>query len=1074
MRVRVRFFACFGLFLALAASAPVRAERLAVKSYGPADGLPATFIQQVTRDSRGFVWFATRDGLSRFDGVRFITYGVEQGLPNPTVNYLLEARDGSYWIATNGGGVVRMDPATPWTSGSDAGASAASAASDATDAAAATAPLFRIYSMGEDQFANRVNALFEDRHGRIWAGTDAGVLRLDRDTEPHAAGGTSSDASAQFKPIPLDYHAPLATAGGAGVHSIAEGPDGTLWFGMGWGLYRYSPDGRRAHFTIQPTIRGDNTYDLLFDHDGRLWLGHQTGLIILQPPNDTAGTRSGPVPSRPLISQQHQHQPALPFDTPMQLPTREGEHAWYGVSIRGFTPGVTAFATFPDGHIWFGSSGGLVEFDGQRFRLYTTAEGLSDQVVTSLAADEDDNLWVATMAGGAMKLTRRGFRSYDDRDGLGDARVHAVFEDSTGAIVAVSGNWFLSRFDGRRFTSAQPQVKSDQQYTWNSQVGYLDRHDTWWLLTNAAILQLPPGTQPETLAGRRALREFPLSAGQLYEDKQGDVWMALRADGAIACWQRKTGTLRTFTEADGFPRVSPGVIAEDKAGHVWIGTRTGDLVRYANGRFTRYPPREPAGTTGAAITALHLDDAGRLWAGSNRDGLIRIEAAESDTPRFVYFTRSSGLGSNNVRSLISDAHHRIYAGTARGVDRLDPDTGRIQHYSTVDGVPSGFVSAAYRDSRGDLWFATMRGLARLQPIAQDRHISPSVLIGGLSIAGTLVPIAHVGQTQVEGVSLAPGQRQFQIDFFGLAFGMGEALRYRYMLEGLDRDWSAPMDERTVRYTALPPREYRFLVKAISADGTESARPATVRFTVLPALWQRTWVQALAVIAIILIATIAYRIRVGRLLALERVRSRIASDLHDDVGATLAQIAVLSEVVQTQIDDPHAPLRGPLARIAQTSRDAIASMSDIVWAINPQKDSLRATVFRMREFAGDVLTPRGLTFTLDEPAQDATLTADLRRQIYLIFKEAVNNVLRHAEATHVDIDLRVDTRRRLRLRITDNGRGFDPAACADEGNGLGSMQRRAQALGGTLTITSRPGESTIEADVPYARFAPVSR
>jgi signal transduction histidine kinase len=327
-----------------------------------------------------------------------------------------------------------------------------------------------------------------------------------------------------------------------------------------------------------------------------------------------------------------------------------------------------------------------------------------------------------------------------------------------------------------------------------------------------------------------------------------------------------------------------------------------------------------------------------------------------------------------------------------------------------------------------------------------------------------MPIAPFGQAQVENLTIEPQQRQVQIDFFGLAFGMGETLRYRYKLEGLDREWSAPVDDRSVRYSALPPRDYRFVVKAVRADGNESAQPAVVRFTVLPALWQRTWVQALAVIGLVLAGSLAYRLRVGHLLALERVRSRIASDLHDDVGATLAQIAVLSEVIQTQIDDRHAPFVTPLARIAQTSRDAIASMGDIVWAINPQKDSLRATIFRMRAFASGVLTPRVLTFTLAAPAGDATLTADSRRQVYLMFKEAVNNVLRHAEATHVAIDLRFE-HRRLRLRITDNGHGFDPAAAAEDGNGLGSMHRRARALGGTLTISSRPGETTVEANVP---------
>jgi ligand-binding sensor domain-containing protein/signal transduction histidine kinase len=1017
----------------------VNAERLAVKSYGPADGLPAAFIQQVTRDSRGFMWFATRDGLSRFDGVRFVTYGVEQGLLNPTINGLLEARDGSYWIATNGSGVVRMDFAQ-------------------------ASSLWRVYSMGPDPLANRVNVLFEDRQGRIWAGTDAGISRLDRD-----ARDAATTDSASFRSIPLDIHPALArVTSPIGVGAIAEDRDGVLWFGLNEGLLRYAPDGRRVQFTIRPTFRGDGVHHLLFDRDGRLWIGHLTGLIVMLPPSDPDGTRTGPVPSRPLLPHASGEPRPLPVDEPITLPTNQGAAAWYAVNTRGATPGVTAFAQFPDGHIWLGSSAGLLEFDGTRFHRYTAALGLSDPLIKSLAADAEDNLWVAT-ADGAMKVTRRGFRSYDERDGLGDPNVHAIFEDASGAIVTVSGDWILSRLQGDRFVHAQPQVDADQRVTWGSQAGFLDRHDRWWLLTERMTLQMPPGTVPEQLAGRRPLRRFPVSAGQLYEDRHGDIWFALRSQGQLACWSRKTGDLRTFTEADGVPPVYPGALAEDRSGHLWIGTRSGDLVRRGDaGRFTRYPTREP-GAAGS-ITALHLDDAGRLWAGSSRDGLMRIDGAESDAPHVVYISRADGLGSNNVRSIASDRQHRIYAGTVRGVDRFDPETGRIQHYTTVDGLPSGFVTAAYRDSRGDLWFATMRGLAQLRPAAADLHAPPSVLIGGLSVAGTLVPIAQVGQAQVENLTIEPQQRQVQIDFFGLAFGMGETLRYRYKLEGLDREWSAPMDERSVRYSELPPRDYRFVVKAVSADGSESARPAIVRFTVLPALWQRTWVQALVAIALVLAATLAYRLRVGHLLALERVRSRIASDLHDDVGATLAQIAVLSEVIQTQIDDRHATFVAPLARIAQTSRDAIASMGDIVWAINPQKDSLRATVFRMRAFASGVLTPRGIALTLAVPAGDATLTADLRRQVYLIFKEAINNVLRHAEATQVAIDLRIE-HRRLRLRITDNGRGFDPVAAADDGNGLGSMHRRARALGGTLTITSRPGETMVDANVPYTRRPP---
>ena len=227
---------------------------------------------------------------------------------------------------------------------------------------------------------------------------------------------------------------------------------------------------------------------------------------------------------------------------------------------------------------------------------------------------------------------------------------------------------------------------------------------------------------------------------------------------------------------------------------------------------------------------------------------------------------------------------------------------------------------------------------------------------------------------------------------------------------------------------------------------------------MPALWQRAWFQALVAIAIALAAYAAYRIRVARLLALERVRSRIAGDLHDDIGATLAQIAVLSEVVQTQIDDQHAPLRAPVARIAQTAREAIASMSDIVWAINPQKDSLHEMVRRMRRFANEVLPARGITFTITAPEVDVRLGADERRHIYLIFKEALNNVLRHADADGsgdraphgAPAAAPRNHRQRPRLHAAEGRAG----GRTSDGHGLISMARRAEALGGAFGIAAQ--------------------
>ncbi len=589
-----------------------------------------------------------------------------------------------------------------------------------------------------------------------------------------------------------------------------------------------------------------------------------------------------------------------------------------------------------------------------------------------------------------MKLTRNGFHSYDTRDGLGDPRVYSVYEDRSGALVAVSGDWMISRFDGQRFTHEQAPVPHDAAYAWNSPLGFLDSTDRWWIMTNRQLSRLPPGSSVARAAPELVRDSF---VWRMFEDRQGEIWLGLRMDSPhqVISWNRATNNYRSWTEADGVPPGSvPTAFAEDAAGHVWIGLQNGDFLRLRNGRFLHIPsPHGPGGT----ITSLTRDRDGRLWAGSNRDGLICIEYPDTQ-PLFRTYGKAEGLDSVNVRSVVTDQWGRVYAGNARGVDRFDPATGRVQHYTTRDGLLSGFVNVAFRDRAGALWFGSSKGISRLTPESDGRQPStaatvdaargfqraatssdpPHIFVSGVRAAGTPQVISHLGQRDVPGLTLRPGEGQLQIDFFGLTFGLGESLRYQYRLDGADdRDrWSDATAERTVHYSRLPPRAYRFQVRAVRADGTISARAATVSFEVMPAFWQRAWFQALVAAAIALAAYAAYRIRVARLLALERVRSRIAGDLHDDIGATLAQIAVLSEVVQTQIDDQHAPLRAPVARIAETAREAIASMSDIVWAINPQKDSLHEMVRRMRRFANEVLPARGITFTIAAPEEDVRL------------------------------------------------------------------------------------------------------
>jgi signal transduction histidine kinase len=382
---------------------------------------------------------------------------------------------------------------------------------------------------------------------------------------------------------------------------------------------------------------------------------------------------------------------------------------------------------------------------------------------------------------------------------------------------------------------------------------------------------------------------------------------------------------------------------------------------------------------------------------------------------------------------------------------------RLQHYTSSDGLAPGELHLALRDSHGALWFGTAHGLSRLLPEPSHAAAPPNVTLQALRIAGVPYSISDLGASAVEGLTLAPYQNQIQVDFVAVTFTSGGPLRYRYKLEGADREWSAPTAVRSVKFAKLSPGRYRFLVQSVNSEGLASAFPAVVSFVLLPPLWQRWWFLTLASLATVVLVTVVYRYRVSHLLELERIRTRIAIDLHDDVGASLSQIAILSEVAQhrsSQFDVGQL-----LERIGGISRELVDSMGDIVWAIQPHKDRLRDLRQRMRRFAADVLSAGNieLHWRAEDAETDVELGPELRRQLYLIFKESVNNIARHSGASQATIGLRIE-HGWLTFEATDNGVGFDLLRFAD-GHGLKSMKLRGAQLGGVFEIRSAPGGGT---------------
>jgi signal transduction histidine kinase/sugar lactone lactonase YvrE len=706
------------------------------------------------------------------------------------------------------------------------------------------------------------------------------------------------------------------------------------------------------------------------------------------------------------------------------------------------------------------------ESPGRELRRFGTEAGLSQNEVLALAEDLHGNLWIGTEAGGLMRLARGGLTSYAEAEGLENPRIASIFETAAGRLCVADSERVFCEREGR-FTAIRPNVPGDALgwgwYQWVLE----DRHGDWWIPTREGLHRFRGLERPEDLASARPSETFTVESGlpangifRLYEDSRGDVWIGTISPPRavqLTVWRRDTGELHHFTTEDGLPQVAPTAFREDGRGGLWIGFYLGGVARYRNGRFRIFGPSE--GCPAGFIRAIHRDGRGRIWVAGTAGGIARIDDPGAETPRFEAYTTELGLSSNFVAAITEDERGLLYLGTDRGIDRLDPETGAIRSFTVADGLPNGFVNTAHRDREGMLWFGTLRGLARLEPREDAPTPRASVFIDRIRVAGTPLPVSELGQHEVAEVRLSHGQDRVRIEFGGISFSPGSPLRYQYRLEGSHQEWSEPTGNRAVDFANLAPGSYRFLVRAVDAEGRSSPVPAAFSFTIRRPWWQQWWFLLLAMVSLGALALAVHRARVARAVGLERVRTRIATDLHDDIGASLSQIAILSEVVSRRSESGNAGSREYLARIAESSRELVDSMSDIVWAINPQRDRLGDLVHRMRRFAGDTTAGDdvALVFRAPEGRDDLRLGPDLRRELYLVFKESLNNAVRHSGCSRVEASLSL-VGDGLLLVVRDDGKGFDPAA-EHEGNGVQSMRRRARALGAELAIESDPGAGT---------------
>jgi len=587
MRLAASLLTLFTVLLAWPARVP--AKRLPVRAYTTADGLPRNQIHSIVRDSRGFMWMCTGEGLSRFDGYEFTTYGTDQGLPRSTVYDLIETRSGDYWAATNGG-LCRFRPGLP------------------------SGPRFLPYRVTGDPKTEYATSVLEDRTGVIWCGTHVGLYRL----EP--------PDSARL----IDLGMPRGSQYYAQVHALLEDRDGTIWVGSGSGLYRRGRDGQTRRYTTRDGLPDDDIYALLEDRQGQIWIGCATGLCRTVPNPGASGR---------LVARVYTTQNGLSGNHIQAiLETSEGR-LWFG-NVGGLSEltsnaepdqphfqsyraaeglsdrGVQALAEDREHNLWAGTDG-VIKIARNGFTTYGLPDGLHDPNITSIFEDLAGDLCVLSLARNGLWINR-----FDGQ-----------------------------RFRATR-PKFPPELDWLNYYGWGwKQTAFQDRAGEWWIATGRGLLRFPKVPSVEQLArtspkalytARNGL--IPEDAFRLFEDSAGDIWVATAADrgprNGLRQWLRATGDFRDHSS------VTPGLakaFREDRLGALWIGFNTG-LARYRKGRFDFFTVADglPAGD----INDLYLDRSGRLWIASAEGGLGRIDDPGSPHPRIVRISTAQGLSGN--------------------------------------------------------------------------------------------------------------------------------------------------------------------------------------------------------------------------------------------------------------------------------------------------------------------------------------------------------------------------------------------------------------------------------------------
>jgi signal transduction histidine kinase/ligand-binding sensor domain-containing protein len=959
---------------------------------------------------------------------RFDTWTTEQGLPQATVLAITQTRDGYLWLGTYNG-LARFDGVR-----------------------------FTIFDKRNTpgMSVNDCFSLYEDSAGALWIGTVEGsVMRYQN-------GGFTSFMREQGK------HSQ--------VEQIREGRPGELLLSIQSGSAWW----RNGGYAEEPNSAAD--FSIRLGPSGTRWSLDKDGLH-----------------SRHGGQVRHYVLPAVPkknWNTIYE--TRDSNVVWVAMRERGIfkvqdgqvidytqrlglTPdqAIQAVLEDRDGTFWFGTNNaGLIRFrdePGAAPTRYTTADGLSSNIIHTFFQDREGTLWIGTGAGGLNRITPQFISGYSTAQGLGGDITHAVLADRAGNIWAATHVGLSKITNGviTNYNSANGLPLTGLQSLHEDSSGRL------WIGAFNGLFSFKDGIFSPPIPH--------MNVWAIHEDRQGQLWVGAH----FGLYKFKDGVRTGYSKQDGLPSNTVRAIHEDRQGTLWFGTE-GGLVKYRDGQFTVFTIRD--GLASNRIWSIYEDVDGTLWLGTFDGGLSRFKDG-----RFANYLMEQGLYSNSVFLALEDGRGNFWMTGYRGPFSVskqqlnDLADGKIRavtsiSYGKVDGLLSrdcngGRQPSGVKMADGRLLFTTLRGIAVVNPEAAPLNpLPPPVQIETVKI--------DTAEADARGeIRVQPGQANLEIGYIGLSFIKPEQMRFRYKLIGQDQDWIEAGARRTANYSYLPPGQYTFNVIAANSDGVWNEMGASLRIVIVPPFYRTWWFLGLTGLSLAGLVILIYRLRVAQLRkqhavkeafsrqllesqetlsrrlieSQESERKRIAAELHDGLGQSLVIIKNRALHSLTEPED-HDRAIEQIEEIADAATQAILETREIAYNLRPfhiDRLGLTTAIGAMIKRASN----DNLHFTTELDSIDGLLAPEQEINFYRIVQECLNNILKHSEASAASVTIKRRERHdhMIELTIRDNGRGFTPGVRQESTNGSGfgllGLNERARILGGSLTIASAPGQGT---------------